>query len=219
MPSIRLICCALIAGIVVNIAIAWVAAYGAARWFHPSGEGWDSFGFDRRSHTIDAYPIHADSALRQFDRRFDGLSTMPEERNGLVYPPTVTVFPRQPEVVVSSAGWPLRSLRSRTYLGPKQYHYALALGGGQRGEHLIHAIPFTGTPFQQHAFGPLGLPCMPAWPGFVVNSVLYALLITLVFMSGRTLRRRRTGCSSCGYPIGHSDRCSECGALVEVHTA
>jgi hypothetical protein len=54
--------------------------------------------------------------------------------------------------------------------------------------------------------------------GFVVDSVVFgALLYPVMLVPGvivRRFRRRRGLCGKCGYPIGVSPVCTECGAEV-----
>lgn len=62
------------------------------------------------------------------------------------------------------------------------------------------------------------LPMRPLWPGFVVNSLFYAVILWLLLgglAAERTrLRCRRGLCAKCAYPIGVSPVCTECGAAV-----
>lgn len=63
------------------------------------------------------------------------------------------------------------------------------------------------------------LPLRPVWAGFLGNSLLFAASMYLfgwtAFRGRRLVRSRRGRCASCGYPIGTSRICSECGAKVE----
>jgi hypothetical protein len=62
------------------------------------------------------------------------------------------------------------------------------------------------------------IPVLPLWPGFITNTLFYALLLWLLFATPfaarRMLRRRRGLCEKCAYPIGVSPVCTECGAAV-----
>jgi len=64
------------------------------------------------------------------------------------------------------------------------------------------------------------LPLTPIWKGFLYNSLVYfAILITLLFVPWllrRWIRLKRGLCPRCAYPIGVSERCSECGTPVPV---
>jgi hypothetical protein len=60
-------------------------------------------------------------------------------------------------------------------------------------------------------------PLTPQWPGFAVNTLIYASVPWLIlgpFALRRTIRRRRGQCIACGYPVGDSPVCTECGAAV-----
>jgi hypothetical protein len=60
------------------------------------------------------------------------------------------------------------------------------------------------------------------WPGLVFNPLILGggawLVLVFPFLAFHSLRRRRrrrrNECLACGYPIGTSQRCSECGAAV-----
>jgi hypothetical protein len=59
------------------------------------------------------------------------------------------------------------------------------------------------------------LPLRLIWPGFAVNTIFYAAILWLLipgpFALRRLIRRRRGLCPKCGYPMGESDACTECG--------
>ena len=65
------------------------------------------------------------------------------------------------------------------------------------------------------------LPYQPIWSGFAVNTLLYTVAMSLTFGAAiapfalrRHLRTRRGLCPACGYPVGESAVCSECGRAV-----
>jgi hypothetical protein len=62
------------------------------------------------------------------------------------------------------------------------------------------------------------MPVRPIWPGFAINTFLYAAILWLLFAAPGSVRRwrriRRGVCAKCAYPIGASDVCTECGAAV-----
>jgi len=69
------------------------------------------------------------------------------------------------------------------------------------------------------------LPTRPVWPGFIVNVLFYAailwlllLVVSLPFALRRWRRTRRGLCPKCAYPVGTSDRCTECGGAVTPRT-
>ncbi len=59
------------------------------------------------------------------------------------------------------------------------------------------------------------VPLYPIWPGFAVNTVFYAAILWLLipgpFALRRFIRVKRGLCPACAYPRGESDVCSECG--------
>jgi hypothetical protein len=64
------------------------------------------------------------------------------------------------------------------------------------------------------------LPIDPVWPGFIANTALFAIGFWLLLRSAgstrRFVRRRRGQCMSCGYPVGTSPVCTECGEPVQI---
>lgn len=63
------------------------------------------------------------------------------------------------------------------------------------------------------------LPYRPILPGFLFNTALYGgipwLLICGPFVLRRRLRHNRNQCTACGYPIGDSEVCTECGFALK----
>jgi hypothetical protein len=62
------------------------------------------------------------------------------------------------------------------------------------------------------------IPIMPAWPGFLLNTLFYAALAWGVLAARsweiRGRRRRRGLCVQCAYPTTGLHRCPECGTAV-----
>ncbi len=73
-----------------------------------------------------------------------------------------------------------------------------------------------------HAFvireGWLWVPLRPIWPGIVINTLFYAVVVWLVtcgpFAARRLNRIRRGLCPKCEYPMGESAVCTECGKAL-----
>ena len=63
------------------------------------------------------------------------------------------------------------------------------------------------------------LPLRPIFPGFLINTLFYAVIAYLLLFAWRDVRRvmrsRRGCCGKCGYPVGESAVCTECGAGVK----
>ena len=115
-------------------------------------------------------------------------------------------------------GWPLRSVWCE-YRFDKQ-------SSTTRDGAIVHqatgALNLPGWPWNQAAWRVSSgtyickaLPLLPLWPGLVVNAVVYALALGTThrgFDYARRLARRRKGaCIQCGYPMGGTMRCPECG--------
>ncbi len=58
------------------------------------------------------------------------------------------------------------------------------------------------------------LPLRPIWPGFAVNTLFYAALLWFPFVLRRFIRVKRGRCPACAYPMGESAMCSECGKAL-----
>lgn len=62
------------------------------------------------------------------------------------------------------------------------------------------------------------IPLRPIWLGFITNTAIFAGILWLAicgpFVLRRFLRNRRSCCSGCGYPVGTSEVCTECGLSV-----
>ncbi len=81
--------------------------------------------------------------------------------------------------------------------------------------------PRRWTSCWRYAIGRFGgdypLPLRPIWPGFAINTLFYAAilwpLILGPFALRRLIRRRRGLCPACGYDLRHAvhEACPECG--------
>ena len=113
-----------------------------------------------------------------------------------------------------AAGWPLRALECRMDL-PKSPDEEMRLVGG----FWLGARPAPPIFSRGRSRAP-ALPYRPIRLGFAINTLMYAVVLGLLFLAPRTVRRayraRRQRCRRCGYPIGASPACTECGALVRA---
>jgi hypothetical protein len=123
--------------------------------------------------------------------------------------------------VYEASGWPMKSMR-----GGFTFHYDMDYTKPPPGNITFHPIETRGgllLPNRDRGFG-MGrgdprfrvvLPLMPLWPGFIINTLLYALSLWLLPAVPRAVRHRyrilRTRCPSCGYPAGEQTICTECG--------
>jgi hypothetical protein len=62
----------------------------------------------------------------------------------------------------------------------------------------------------------------PLWPGFAVNTLFYAAILWPLICGAsvihRCIRRRRGLCPWCAYPMGQSGVCTECGRPLPEHS-
>lgn len=85
-------------------------------------------------------------------------------------------------------------------------------------------LPFSGTDSNGNPTI-FVLPFTPIWPEFIANTLFYSVVLWLLIAWPRRLylnlvrREREEGnqCPSCGYPIGTSPLCTECGAALAPH--
>lgn len=110
------------------------------------------------------------------------------------------------------AGWPMWALRGSCYNG----------GVYQTPEWLSSRGSAWNTPrwlrMRTSLLGSIDampIPLRPIWPGFAVNTLLYAVCFSLMLRfcpsAIRRARLRKSQCPSCRYPIGVSPLCTECG--------
>jgi len=114
---------------------------------------------------------------------------------------------------IEARGWPLAALYSHrdvyTSYGGDRPDTEIALAG---------AFVTRLKPWTRGGAHPRLLPFQPLWIGLVANTLIYASAVWLgtrgPLLLRRRLRRRDDRCVACGYPIGTSGRCTECGAAL-----
>jgi len=103
------------------------------------------------------------------------------------------------------AGWPMRSLESSTGPGWRPVGRA-----GRAWAYEFAKGPGTPKWLEGHP-----LPLYPLWVGFSFNTLFWGGALPpliLAFRIGQGFHRRRRGqCWWCGYPLGVSPVCTECG--------
>ncbi len=109
------------------------------------------------------------------------------------------------------AGWPMRSLGC-WYVGVTGNPGGMVTATGNvtvaRGIKIRAGWPPAGN-------GLRAIPLWPLWPGFAVNTALYAALAWAAWRGTGIVRSRRWSahgrCAGCGYEVGMLERCPECG--------
>jgi hypothetical protein len=108
-------------------------------------------------------------------------------------------------VAVLRSGWPFKALSSESWINP--------------GPHAWRAgLPVSSDLRIARGWG--RLPLMPIWPGFLLNTLVYAAPAAGILLGAHRLRvhfrKRRGCCCACGYSLrGLPDAvpCPECGTV------
>jgi hypothetical protein len=112
--------------------------------------------------------------------------------------------------VIVRRGVPLSSRAALFYYDPFLIDFALPITGSQ-----LPPIP-PSPPIVLQV--PRTLPTGVLWRGLTANAGIAICVtlgfVTLVRAARSAIRIARGGCLACGYPLGHSARCSECGQNV-----
>lgn len=208
---------ALVIGALMTIASAWAASWiGASRWTPRPGppqvpRAWAYLSDNQAMQARGLIPLsygvidgwHLDiGSMTALEPRREGVTTGDSSQLQTVW-----------------AGWPARSL-----MGEKIVAMAGEVGKpstvvGIRYEWAWGACATGGSSYLD--WKPRMLPLRPMWPGFAINTLLYALIAWLLIRgrfvarhySRREIRRRRGRCLKCGYDLrGEYDAgCPECG--------
>lgn len=194
----------LLAGAVVTVALAWAAVLAAGR-VPPTLEN----SFNPSAATIEVvseWPGLAPAALPPPQVRLVAVTFGLTEEAWLLKGATMRRF---------HAGWPACALsyerwecRDERFTPAERAHLRSVWRAGI-------PLPWGGSPDE----GPWRrLPVRPRWGGLALDVLLFGLVPWAAFCGWRDLRRvqrhRRGRCEGCGYPVGVSDLCTECGAPV-----
>jgi hypothetical protein len=197
---VGLILLLLMAGAIVNVAVAWVACFcrvdsittiefvddAAMRPFFEAG--WQPAGHQMKGW---AFLVSIERAWGAEWRAFTETGLPPTPRGGWSGSQAVQ---RVPAGACVQSGSPLPAL----------------------GAVLVHGI-YGGAVLvgDEHI-----LPLRPIWPGFAINTLFYAGILLITFAAPFALRRwrrvKRGLCPACAYPTGASGFCSECGKPVRT---
>ena len=189
----------LLAGAVVNVAVAW----GCAGWSRETVVHFPG-SMDRETALwAEHRPPHFQKAPYWFGQHRYGLGRH-QSRVGAGNSMTVL-----------DAGWPCYALWGLIW------EWAVPPEPGLHSPLLSHSFQLRRGFVAGHWREPRLIPLRPIWPGFAVNTLVYAVLVVVVWFAVRAgyqylTRSRRGLCPKCGYPRGESAVCSECGkALTE----
>lgn len=124
------------------------------------------------------------------------------------------------QMQVEFYGWPLPSLRHAILWSTPDHSPRYVPPPGAAGANGMSSGPGTGTDYRD-----TGLQLH--WPGVILNPLLFAVLSWLllvapiaIFLSARrALRVRRGRCPACSYPVGATNRCTECGCQATSRPA
>ncbi len=221
----------LLAGVVVNVVVAWAlaASFTQVNRSHPpiteefseisariptdaAGEVWVPHvetGWNQRT-TTRYSGIGVYQEFKWARRRTDRGEVNRDRRGDLV-------------VWSFRAGFPMLSLRgdSANVLGVEWRRgvwFTERTGDIRTALYSVPVLPgLPLTPSGPRAF-PYAIPFYAVWPGFAVNTILYATVLWLLWAGLLGLHRRirvwRGLCPACAYPRGVSDVCSECGTAI-----
>ena len=128
---------------------------------------------------------------------------------------------------VASRGWPLLSMSCEYDLNPNRQAIppcAQSPAGSVLTIRVISGIR-TGAVDPAWIHGPdnrglpRALPLRPIPVGFALNTLFYAAILWPLsydpfVLLRRVIRKRRGLCPACGYPVGESDLCTECGKTL-----
>lgn len=220
----------LILGAIVNIAIALAIA-----WFQPEGPWRDAVeqarGLSHNDSSIEMWivEVHESGGLFLLTR-YEAYWPPPDSMVHLPPPwwskanaRPVIDDPERPDMtnkyVEAAYGWPLVALKY-------EYHYRHMRVGFSGNLYYLESVEggIVLSEMENLRHPNDWRPVFHALPyhiialHFAINTVLYALLIALLWFGPIHLRRRwrlhRGRCPKCAYPIGESPVCTECGALL-----
>ncbi len=203
-------------GVTLNLAMAWMCA----AWVEPS-RGTTSLSIVPRSDgRFDATTCRASFGHKRVSRAtLSSIGGYPDSGQILELEWDITGH----EYSETRAGWPLPALACRNYSEVEIRDSGGATNLSKTGlVHIEHGIELKPWPVGGAVASWRALPCRPLWSGVIVNSLLLAVISSVCLFIPTTLRRRlrrrRGQCQHCGYPIGASPVCSECGAPICVQT-
>ncbi len=191
----------LVGGAIVNVAVAW----GCAIWSKPSSAmGSPSFAHELVWWHENIPPGFPSQPLEVYGARTWGTDY------AMILGIDSRIGAMSYEAFHWTSGWPTRSLERSHWRnldeGKRWLRHSLVLG--------------------ESGGSPRTLPLRPIWPGFAINTVFYAAILWggwMLFAAPFALRRwrriKRGLCPACGYQVGTSAVCTECGKELKQSRA
>lgn len=220
----RALVCLLI-GAMTNVLVAW----GCVIWT-PEAESYSPHDVRPAAGTV---YVDQRNRMKGLTRHDDGSKTYWYVRTGIGWryqTPAVTVwhdgvnqmheYPYS-QSISRYAGWPMYALRSRVDTSGRVHIHSMPRRWDlPPGEIIARGINTSDLPRFMRAQRERRLPLIPIATGFVLNTLLYALVIgvPLAYVLGRAhawIRRKPyPACPACGYNLtGNTNgTCPECGA-------
>ena len=213
-PRLLTILLLLLVGTVVNVGVAWGCAY----WSDTESGGSVQGGYRGGWYVEISQTAGKISLIRSAVAGADNGFAVPtwSAANVPATDEEIAVFERTGGqnvsllIVEERTGWPLSSMAC-------SYEIALRSTGSL-------SVPATSfgllVRFPSGMALPTVLPARPVLPGFVLNLVLYSvviwLLVRLPAPARRCVRTRYGLCTGCGYPVRASGVCPECGRPLRL---
>lgn len=221
----------LLLGAVVNVGVAWTLAatvrteglddWEGLGWIacEPSSpyRGWTTMslvGLGSSRVVTEAYSRDVMGTI------FPPVSLQPDEVipdwAAAIHKPPLDFVPAETNRKVrvhDARGWPMVALYS-CYDATPDRSYQWRIVSVINGIRIDRTNPVNNSEASDQRLFPL----RPIWPGVIINTLFYGVLLWLVVPGPlalcRLLRTRRGLCMKCAYPIGAGAVCTECGAAV-----
>ncbi len=216
------ICVFVLLGAIVNVAVAWtrVVVKGSVsystRYYHDPKwiDGTVIAIHHSRGYNV-VWPVDRSGTMLRESPRWV------HEFNGRAWWKDAALIPNMNNYAIA-CGWPVFSLTSwRTVQDGDEMRFPGVIHHG-----IVWQSPSPAHMRNTVEWVPPILALKPLWPGFAINTVLYAAILWVLFAAPFALRRRlrikRGLCPACGYdlrgrgraPGNSTDLCPECGKPV-----
>ena len=229
MPSrrghqVRRLSVALLVGVMVTVALAWLAMFlpTGSQWYGPAAT--EQLGLAKTSDAARIWQIDRGRnawhvVVRYWHMQISGRSIMmsSEDFEGRRFDPATLPGVFRPESLdelhmmawYHRTGWPFGAWSCSV-------HWKTQI----RNEDIIYTVRGGVQLPRDAGFNPRALPLMPAWPGFVGDVLVWGGVWWMIGWGVRASRLRwrakRDRCPCCGYSrsgLAPGSRCPECGAV------